>query len=519
MKKRTAIFITLMILLCSGVIFALPIHEAAKNGDLQKVKKLLEDDPIMLKVRDEAYRRTPLHWAAVGGHKDVVEYLVCQGANIESRDTYNLTPYMCAKNNAHTDVADFLRKQGAKMPEDKHIHVQGTEQSVPGIYFTGNPPTPPKDIYRAAYISAAVLLLIAALLQWLLKRRFLEEKGVKADENESANGRKTGYKTFLITFTVVIFYFIAWEAFLQFYVARNPYSKFIPDPVSHWKINPKLVKALSKDSNSEEKCPLNGEILDVEYPVHKDKGTYRILCYGDSQTNGLPWAKVMSNTYPKQFQQRLWDEFPQKKIQVMNMGVAGYTSYQGLIFHKNVGSCFNPDCIILAFGYHDGNIAYSQDRDVSSDNPMLIRTRRILYRSQLYLLIRKKILERKAYKIEDNGEPIYRRVSLEDYRNNLKEFVELGKKNGHKTVFMILPQQYQPNVRHPKYADAMREAAKENNVPLIDCAKTVKDIPLKDQSAWFMEDKCHMTVEGNGKIAEIMCENLKPMLKKEFEAE
>ena len=515
MKKRIIQIIILIIALTTGILFAHPIHEAAKEGDIRQVKALLKEDPNLIELRDETYKRTPLHWAAVGGHRDVAEFLVSSGADINSKDIYQSSPLLCAQKNNHGDVIAYLQGRGTKPRDDQHNHVQGTEQPIPGIYFTGNPPTPPETVYRAAYISAAVLLLVAALLQWILRKLFLTDKKAGEEKNETEIKKKTALKTFLITLAVVVFYFAALESVLQIYVSHHPYQKFIPDPVSHWKVNPALTKYETTQNSKNNNMPFDNGVQDLEYSTTKEKGSYRILCYGDSQTYGLSWVKTMAETYPKQLQQKLREEFPHKRIEVMNMGVAGYTSYQGLIFLKNIGSHYDPDCVILAFGYHDGNTTYSRDKDVSSENPLLIKIRRIFYRSQIYLLIRKKILEHKAYKIEDNGEPIFRRVPLDDFQDNIREFAELGKKNGFRTVLMILPQQYEQNVRHPQYADATRKAAKENNLLLIDCAQSVKGMPLDKQNIWFMEDRCHMTVEGHKKISEIMSEKLKPVIEKE----
>ena len=40
-------------------------------------------------------QRTPLHWAAEGGHVDMVKYLVKKGANIHSKDKDRVSEWEC----------------------------------------------------------------------------------------------------------------------------------------------------------------------------------------------------------------------------------------------------------------------------------------------------------------------------------------------------------------------------------------------------------------------------------------
>jgi hypothetical protein len=50
------------------------LHDAAYKGDVERVKKLLKKGKNP-NARDE-YGDTPLHWAALKGHVDVVKLLL-----------------------------------------------------------------------------------------------------------------------------------------------------------------------------------------------------------------------------------------------------------------------------------------------------------------------------------------------------------------------------------------------------------------------------------------------------------
>jgi len=83
--------------------------EAAKNNDLDEIKTLLDD------YSDDGgipgYKNGAMVYAARMGHKDIVEYLLENGANISScRD--KLTALEWASKNGHTEMVELLLEQG-----------------------------------------------------------------------------------------------------------------------------------------------------------------------------------------------------------------------------------------------------------------------------------------------------------------------------------------------------------------------------------------------------------------------
>lgn len=92
---------------------SLPLFEACKNGDLEKVKvHLIPHDNV--NSRDTAGRRsTPLHFAAGFGRKEVVEYLIRNGARVDIQDDGGLVPLHNACSFGHVEVVTTLLQQGA----------------------------------------------------------------------------------------------------------------------------------------------------------------------------------------------------------------------------------------------------------------------------------------------------------------------------------------------------------------------------------------------------------------------
>src|SRR3954453_167830 len=65
-----------------------------------------------------------------------------------------------------------------------------------------------------------------------------------------------------------------------------------------------------------------------ELPVAKPAGTLRIACVGDSWTFGMNVDQDRS--YPSRLLQRLRAASPGRQLDLVNFGVLGYTSFQGM---------------------------------------------------------------------------------------------------------------------------------------------------------------------------------------------
>ncbi|XP_072177644.1 poly [ADP-ribose] polymerase tankyrase-2-like [Diadema setosum] len=88
------------------------LFEACRNGDLTRVKKFVS--PTNVNARDTSGRKSsPLHFAAGFGRKDVVEFLLQNGANVHSRDDGGLIPLHNACSFGHAEVVVLLLRNGA----------------------------------------------------------------------------------------------------------------------------------------------------------------------------------------------------------------------------------------------------------------------------------------------------------------------------------------------------------------------------------------------------------------------
>lgn len=104
-----------------------PIFAPTFHGDLAAVKKLLDGDPELTKVRD-AKNLTPLHVAASRGQHEVIQLLIDYGADVQGpTDDGEWTPLVFASYRGHVEAVKVLIKNGAGVTtaDGNPIHFAG----------------------------------------------------------------------------------------------------------------------------------------------------------------------------------------------------------------------------------------------------------------------------------------------------------------------------------------------------------------------------------------------------------
>jgi len=88
------------------------LHAAAAGGHKNVAEFLISNGAdIYIRTNDG---QTALHWAASRGYKDVVELLISKGADVHAKDKRGRTPLSLAVQRGHTEIVELLRKHGAK---------------------------------------------------------------------------------------------------------------------------------------------------------------------------------------------------------------------------------------------------------------------------------------------------------------------------------------------------------------------------------------------------------------------
>ena len=115
----TTVRILIPIVICLLVVGCGPepsIHEAAEDGDIKRVKQHLVEGVDVNAIYKDGW--TPLHMAAEGGHREIVDLLIAKGADINATagaggDGEGWTPLHEAAEGGHKKVVELLILKGA----------------------------------------------------------------------------------------------------------------------------------------------------------------------------------------------------------------------------------------------------------------------------------------------------------------------------------------------------------------------------------------------------------------------
>jgi len=102
-----------------------PLHEAAFAGNLEEVRRLLEEG-VAVDVPD-LEGRTPLMWASFNGHTAVNALLLENGAAINAREVNGRTALMYASSGPFAETVELLLEKGAE------VNTQGTAEGFTAL--------------------------------------------------------------------------------------------------------------------------------------------------------------------------------------------------------------------------------------------------------------------------------------------------------------------------------------------------------------------------------------------------
>ncbi|MBI4846196.1 MAG: SGNH/GDSL hydrolase family protein [Candidatus Omnitrophica bacterium] len=244
------------------------------------------------------------------------------------------------------------------------------------------------------------------------------------------------------------------------------------------------------------------EFLGLKYAEKKGDGVFRIICIGDSVTqsydiSGRP--QPLKQTYPYQLQSLLERIIGKGRVEVLNAGIGGYSSLQGLRYLQRSLWKYNPDLVISWFGVNDHSLAlFYPDKEqrlfVSAD----IRKKKLLENSALFLFLRNEFFIKKK-----------QRVSPAEYFANCEQMVLLGKEKKFKIIF-IAPFEYEKKIKRANYYDEYKHVlellAVKYNIRAFDILPAVC---MSTDAGNVFIDNCHFNPDGNAIVAKAIFNFLK----------
>jgi lysophospholipase L1-like esterase len=270
------------------------------------------------------------------------------------------------------------------------------------------------------------------------------------------------------------------EAATRAFIRQFMFLQCRPHPDLLWFNRPNLrnhvdaTDAVPKSTNS------RGFRGREEVSAEKPAGEFRIFLVGDSSTFGLG---VPDNaTYGHVLEGEL-HRLTGRPVRVINSGCPGHTSLEGLVLLKDPGLALKPDLIVWAFN-NDPCLDVLPEKARFPDSPLARALDRLLYRSDLYILFHQVARDvfrgwnpdkyRQSFRREDKG--WVRRIPFEDYRDDLRQFVELARGAGSGILFLRMPLNRPICEKTPiyltsfddKYRNYLAEYCATNNLPFLD---------------------------------------------------
>lgn len=265
----------------------------------------------------------------------------------------------------------------------------------------------------------------------------------------------------------------------------------------------------------------------------KPRDTLRIVTLGDSVTYGAWSCDVIklcrSNPYPEALETILWPVLRQSNVEVLNAGVYGYNTLQGLRYFRTYLGDLDADVVTIMFGWND----HGQPRgDEPKDSPYAAwqwlsdRAAHLAsYRTSLALLALRSSPTHQGY-----AQGGYRpRVTDVEMANNLERLIILARQRSTLPILLTEPtgplspeisrypdlQPWKKNeIRdfttlkqiHDRYNDVVRQVAKAQGAALVDVDR---EFARRDPTTLFDPfDMVHPNEAGHRLIAEMLRDEL-----------
>ena len=229
---------------------------------------------------------------------------------------------------------------------------------------------------------------------------------------------------------------------------------------------------------------------------------------GDSCTQ---WGR-----YDQELRSIITARNPGSVFSFANAGVIAWSSWSGLQQLQRDVLPIRPKAITIYYGWNDHRLHVGlPDKDVApfTKEPSRFQIRQLIDKAGFA-----------ARQIFADAEY---RVSLADFRANLRQMVRIARDNdivpilltaptslglGHGPAYLLANRRVTDfddlMSLHRRYVEAVREVAAEEDAPLVDLHREFDRLPRRDLYRSFRMDGIHLRPEGDRKIAEIIDRHL-----------
>ncbi len=309
--------------------------------------------------------------------------------------------------------------------------------------------------------------------------------------------------------------------------------RFVPDDMLPYKLRPSF-EFDSPDGLQHTKHNTSGFRANSEFGP-KAAGKTRIICLGGSTTYGV---SVVDNdsTYPSQLEKWLNSDVRVERwgdVEVLNLGVGGYTSHEDLLNLTTYGMPLTPDVVVIQSGVNDVaprfypelHAEYAHFRKPLTAVEAGALTR-VIYRSKLLILLGWQfgviqpltLQSRTQYPLPSAEEAVENmaRNGVGEYTRNLSEMLDILEASNVEVWLLTGAHLFGVHFLAPdeegrllddayrrgliEHNEVVRSIAAERGVGVVDLEHRM---PMRRE---FFSDPIHMTEEGNLVKARIIAE-------------
>ncbi len=194
-------------------------------------------------------------------------------------------------------------------------------------------------------------------------------------------------------------------------------------------------------------------------------GTYRIVCMGDSSTFG--WGVESDEAYPALLEAELRRRHPDLRLEVVNLGVCGYSSFQGRILMEREALRWEPDLVTISYGSNDwSHVPEPFDEAYARNAGWVGAVRSLLHKSRAYGIYAAYVTRLFAGEPDPAGggrgeAEMPLNVGPEKSEANLEALVAAARKAGAEAILVT-------NCVPGRMSEPVRSAAEAAEVPLLD---------------------------------------------------
>lgn len=224
-------------------------------------------------------------------------------------------------------------------------------------------------------------------------------------------------------------------------------------------------------------------------------GTYRIVCMGDSSTFG--WGVESDEAYPALLEAELRRRHPDLRFEVVNLGVCGYSSFQGRVLMEREALRWEPDLVTFSYGSNDwSRVPEPFDEAYARNAGWVGAVRSLLHESRAYRIyaayITRLLSGEEGPENGAGGEaemPL--NVGPERSEENVKALVAMAREAGAEAILVT-------NCVPGRMSEPIRAAAAATDVALLDTEALLRSAIPALAGGRFMERERGGTVARYG---------------------